>query len=82
MYKIDSKQGAGYVSEKYVNIQDPKPVSSFLFENDALVNANLESSENHIIKIQPEFDPKERLVARTWNIFGGLLSVLSENGGN
>lgn len=80
LYKIDSKQGAGCVRGKYLTIQYPKPASSFLFENDALVKANLESSENHIIKIQPEFDPKERLVARTWNRFDGLLFVLSEMG--
>lgn len=77
-YKIESIQGVGYVSGKYVTIQDPKPASSFLFENENLIKADLKSPENRSIRIQPEFDFSEKLVARTWNKFGGLLSVLSE----
>jgi len=77
-YKIESKKGIGYVSGKYVTIQDPKPASSFLFENDVLINTKLESPENRLIKIQRELNWEEKLVARTWNKFGGLLSVLSE----
>jgi hypothetical protein len=77
-YKIESKKGTGYVSGKYVTIQDPKPAASFLFENDALINAELEAPENRLIKIQSGLNFEEKLVARTWNRFGGLLYALGE----
>ena len=77
-HKIESSKGVGYVSGKYVTVQDPEPVSSFLFEQEDLVKAELKALESRRIKTQPSFDFKEKLIARTWNRFGGLLSLLSE----
>ncbi len=77
-HKIESPKGVGYVSGKYVTVQNPDPVSPFLFEQEDLVEAELEAAETSQIKTQPNFNYKEKLIARTWNRFGGLLSLLSE----
>lgn len=77
-YKITTGRIEGYVYGDYVLVLDQQPVSGFLVDRDDLRTVSLEPSAIEKIVLKSEFAFREKLVARTWNGQGGLLTTLSD----
>jgi hypothetical protein len=76
-FQIKTERIEGYVSGDYVSILEDRPAVGFLVEREDLKTVSLEPPAGVRISVKRDFSVRQRLVARTWNSQGGLLTTLS-----
>ena len=77
-YKVQTKQGVGYVHGDYVTVLDHSPCLGFLHERDDLKAIPLEPAAVQQIDVGADFSASQKGIVRTWNRQGGILGVLSD----
>ena len=77
-YKIDYKGEDAYIYAKYVNTNykndPPSGTTKYFYQREDLAQVKLEPKKT----ISVPSDRKEKIAANTWNKYGGLIQVISD----
>ena len=67
-----------FVHGDFLTIKETNPAAGFFHEDDDMKIVPLSPRESERLPVASDFAPIQRLVARTWNVQGGLLKILSD----
>jgi hypothetical protein len=68
----------GFVHGNFIRVLEENPSAGFLFERTDLRDASLRPTDNKRITVKRSYSLRKKLLARTWNMYGGLIETLCD----